>query len=118
MSKHAAEKLKYKQTPLPMGIFQVKNKLNGKVLIVSSQNIPGKINSIKFQLEMGTHMNKELQKDWDEQGKKNFSFDVLDLLEPSKDTLHDDSDELKVLEEIWLEKLQPFGDKGFNKIKR
>jgi hypothetical protein len=118
MSKHAAEKLKYKQTPKPMGVFQVRNAINGKVLLVRSQNVPGKINSIKFQLEMGTHMNKELQNDWHEYGDNNFSFDVLELLKPSKDPLYDNSEDLKTLEDIWLEQLQPYGKKGYNKIKR
>ena len=35
-----------------MGILQIKNLSNGKILITSSKNLPGKLNSIKFQLDM------------------------------------------------------------------
>lgn len=114
MKKHAAEKLKYKQTPQPMGVYQVRNNINGKVLVGSSPNVRGKLNSIKFQLEMGSHRNKDLQQDWDTYCEQNFSFEVLELLEPSKDLLHDHGDDLKALEELWLEKVQPYGEMGYN----
>ena len=57
-------KKQYKQTLQPMGIYQIKNLVNGKIFIGSAKNLPGKLNSVKFQLENGSHMNSELQKDF------------------------------------------------------
>lgn len=53
-------KKKYKQTLPPMGIYQVRNIVNGKILVGSTSNINGKNNSFRFQLGAGTHMNSEL----------------------------------------------------------
>lgn len=107
----------YKQTIQPMGIYQVKNLVNDKVFIGSAKNLPGKINSVKFQLENGSHVNSELQKDFKKYGEKKFSFEVLDYLSPKEDPDYDYSEDLKVLEEMWIDKLKPFDEKGYNKNK-
>jgi len=110
-------KKRYKQTLPPMGIFQIRNLVNGKILIGSSKNLPGKINSSKFQLDHGSHMNRELQKDYNQSGAENFSFEVLDRLDPKEDPNYDYTEELAMLEKMWLEKLQPYGDKGYQRRK-
>lgn len=110
-------KKKYKQSLPPMGIYGIKNTANGKMFIGSSSNVKGKLNSIKFRLEIGSYINKELQKDFTEYGGNNFIFETIDILEPKEDTGYDYSEDLKTLEEMWLEKLQPFEEKGYNKRK-
>ena len=107
----------YKQTIQPMGVYQIKNKRNGKLYIGSTKNLPGKINSHKFQLKNDLHPNREMQKEFRQIGEEGFSFDVLDRLEPKEDLNYDYSEELKTLEAMWIEKLQPFNEKGYNKIK-
>src|SRR3990172_6919673 len=97
----------YKQTPRPMGVYIVKNNVNGKALVGSSPNVPGKINSMKFQLEAGTHKSRDLQSDWNTYGEQSFSFEILDLLEQGDKSPDDLKDDLEALEELWLEKLQP-----------
>ena len=108
-------KKKYKQTLPPMGVYQIKNLVNGKILIGNSKNLTGKFNSYKFQLNSGTHMNSELQADYKKYGENNFSFEILDQIEPKEDLTFDFTNDLAVLEELWIEKLQPFGEKGYNK---
>lgn len=108
-------KKQYKQTLTPMGIYQVKNLANGKILIGGSKNLKGKLNSIKFQLEMNSCMNKELQNDFNRYMEKNFLFETIDMLEPKEDPNYDYTEDLNVLEEMWLEKLQPYEEKGYNK---
>ncbi|MCJ7790491.1 MAG: GIY-YIG nuclease family protein [Candidatus Atribacteria bacterium] len=110
-------KKQYTQTTQPMGVYQVKNLANGKIFIDSGQNVPGKINSCKFQLSNGSHMNKALQEDFNKFGLDNFSFEIIELLEPKEDAKMDYTDDLKMLEEIWIEKLQPFDERGYNKRK-
>lgn len=111
-------KKQYKQTLPPMGIYQIKNLINGKIFIGSSKNLHGKSNSYKFQLNSGLHMNRELQEDYTKYGEENFSFEVLDTLEPKDDPAYKYDEDLKTLEDLWLEKLQPFDEKGYNKIKK
>jgi len=105
---------KYKQTIQPMGIYSIKNMKNGKIYIGSSKDLQGIINRNKFQLKNGLHFNKEMQKDFNEIGEEGFSFDILDYLKPKEDLNYDYTDELIILEEMWLEKLQPYDEKGYN----
>lgn len=110
-------KKKYKQTLPPMGIYQIKNLINGKIFVGSSMNLNGKANSFRFQLKMGSHMNSVLQQDYNIHGDDNFEFQIVDTLEPKDDPEYDYKEDLKVFEEMWVDKLQPFGEKGYNKLK-
>jgi group I intron endonuclease len=107
-------KKNYKQTLPPMGIYRVKNLVNNKILIGSSKNLPGRINRFKFGLKYGTESNKELVEDFKKYGEQNFSFEILDELKPKDDPDYDYSEDLEVLEEMWVEKLKPFGERGYN----
>jgi group I intron endonuclease len=109
---------KYKQTALPMGIYQIKNLKNGKIFIGSAKDLRGRINSNKFQLKNGSHPNKEMQRDYNEVGEEGFSFEILDYLKPKEDLNYDYTDELRILEEMWLDKLQPYDEKGYNSKKK
>lgn len=111
-------KKNYQNSLQPMGIYQVKNNVNGKILIGSSKNLPGRLNRFKFSLKYGAESNKELMEDYNEYGEDNFSFEILDELKPKEDPDYDYTEDLKVLEEMWIDKLQPFGDKGYNKISK
>ncbi len=106
----------YKENPPPMGIFQVKNLTNGKIFLGSGMDVKGKMNSCKFQLAHRSHMNKELQADFSLSGESNFSFEIIDTLEPNEDQSKI-ADELEALLQMWMEKLEPFDEKGYNKRK-
>jgi len=104
----------YKERVKPSGVFQVKNTANGKVLLGSSLNIEGSLNKHKFMLKIGSHTNKALQEDWDELGPEQFVFEILEEVKVIDNPNFNLKDELTLLEEIWLEKLQPFGERGYN----
>jgi hypothetical protein len=110
-------KREYKQTVPPMGVYQIKNLANGKILVGWSKNLPGKINSHRFQLKMGSHRNRTLQSDYNSFGEENFSFEVLDHLDPKDDPQYDYTVDLEVLEKMWLERLQPYDERGYHKKK-
>jgi hypothetical protein len=117
MDKRAA-KLDYKLSHRPMGVFQIRNTVNQKVLVDSSLNIPGKINRITFQLNAGSHPSKSLQSDWNELGKEAFEFETLEDMQPRSDANYDYAADLETLEDLWLEKLEPYGDRGYNERKK
>jgi hypothetical protein len=104
----------YKERVKPSGVFQIKNMTNGKVLLGSSLNLEGPLNKHRFMLRIGSHPNKELQQDWNELGPGQFVFEILETVQVSDDSNFNLKDELTLLEEIWLEKLQPFGERGYN----
>ena len=98
-----------------MGIYQIRCLANGKVLLGSALNLPGILNSNRFQLKMGKHPNKSLQADWSHFGSEKFSFEILDELPATEGAGHDYRQDLASLEELWLDKLQPYDDRGYNK---
>ena len=104
----------YKERIKPSGIYQVKNIANGKVLLCSSLNLEGTLNRHNFMLKIGSHTNKGLQKDWNELGPEKFIFEILEEVKVVDSPNFNLKDELTLLEEIWLEKLQPFGERGYN----
>ena len=114
----AAAKLEYKLGHRPMGVFQIRNRNTGKVFVDSSTNIPGKINRHKFSLNAGLHPSKELQIDWNEVGEAAFVFETLEPVEPRDDQNYNYAADLEVLEDLWLEKLQPYEAKGYNERKK
>jgi hypothetical protein len=105
----------YKSSLRPMGIVQVKNLKNGRVYLTASANTAGTINSIRFQLKMGTFLpSPGLAQDWKEMGEQNFVVEVFDELKPIDDPAYDYRGDLKALETMWLEKLKPFGEQGYH----
>lgn len=110
-------KREYKETVQPMGVYRITNTVDGKIFIGASKNLKAAYNSNMFQLNGGMHRNKELQAAYSHLGEESFSFDVLDYLEPKQDPGYDYSEDLKVLEEMWIDKLQPFDEKGYNRRK-
>ena len=107
----------YKETPLPMGVFQIKNNVTGKLLLLKALNLPGIINRHQLELRRGMHRNSQLQADWNQYGEAAFSFDILATLKPDEYLPEYYPTAVNDLFEAWLEKLQPFGDAGYNKSK-
>jgi len=108
-------KREYRETHRPMGVFQIRNLTSGKVFIGSSVNLDGILNRHRFALVAGSHQSRTLQKDWNESGAENFAFEILEEIEPRANL--DDKKEVAVLEDLWLEKLEPYGEKGYNERK-
>jgi len=110
-------KIDYRLSHRPMGVFQIRNTRNGKVFVDSTTDIPGKINRHRFQLNAGVHPNKSLQLDWNQAGASSFEFETIEPVEPREEPGYDYKADLQVLEQLWLEKLDAYGDKGYNERK-
>lgn len=111
-------KAEYKQMKFPMGVFQIRNKVNGKILIDSSTNMNAKWNRHRLQLGVGNNWLTDLQNDWKKYGEENFVFEVLSTLEEKIGGDADYKNELALLEEMILEEKQPYGEKGYNTKKK
>jgi hypothetical protein len=103
----------YKEIDTEAGIYQIKNTENNKVLVVSTPNLKT-MNGKPMMLNGGGHKNKKLQEEWDKFGEGSFVFEILEVLKEKKEGYFDKMGELKSLEKKWLEKLQPFGERGYN----
>ena len=113
-----ALKKAYQQSHRPMGIWAIRNLVTDKVLLGASLNAPGMLNRLKFQLQMGSHPNHALQADWNELGSERFAFEILDEISPRSDPAYDYRSDLLFLEDMWLENLAPYGEKGYNEPKK
>ncbi len=107
-------KWEYKERKIRAGIFAVRNLVNGKAFLGSSKNLEGPLNRHRFMLSIGGHPVTALQEDWKTFGPESFAFEILEEVVVRDDTFMDLDDELTLLEEIWIEKLEPFGDNGYN----
>ena len=117
MKDRKAHKSAYKEMKFKMGAFQIRNLSNGKLLIGSSPNLSAIWNRHRFQLNMGSHRNKLLQKDWNTGKEENFVFEILEEL-PHRDDTSDYSEELSLLEEFYLEKLTTYDERGYHRVSK
>lgn len=108
-------KEEYKLYKAPKGVYQIKNLSNEKIFIGSSNDLRAIWNRHQAQLNFGSHPITELQKDWKELGKDNFEYSILTQIKEKDDEPIDIGKELKELESLYLDELQPFGDNGYNK---
>jgi hypothetical protein len=81
-------------------------------------NLPGILNRHKFELQAGSHNNRALQNDWNALGSERFSFEILDEIAPRPDPAYDYRADLLALEEMWLENLAPYGERGYHEPKK
>lgn len=116
MDRREELKRQYKEMKTEAGVYQIKNMVNQKVFVASTPNLKS-LNRLEMMLGMGGHVNKELQKEWNEYGKENFSIEVLEVLTEKEDEYYNAREALKELEAKWLTKLQPYGEKGYNRQK-
>ncbi|MGC5325972.1 GIY-YIG nuclease family protein [Brevibacillus sp. SYSU BS000544] len=107
----------YKESKTHAGVYQIKNTQNQKVWISSTRNLKT-INGKLFSLRMGSHINKQLQREWNEYGEEAFVSEVLEVLKKKEDGYFDERDALKKMEQKWLDKLQPYGECGYNQEKK
>lgn len=104
----------YKLLKPDMGIFAVINKSNGKYYLEPTENLKGVMNSTQFKLDLGSHREKELQKDWQGLGKEKFEIKILEQLEYDQDESKTDyTEELTLLKMLWIEKLTREGVKFY-----
>ncbi|MFT3681526.1 MAG: GIY-YIG nuclease family protein [Ferruginibacter sp.] len=105
----------YKLLKPKIGVFQVRNTVNGKIFIDSSVNLDKIWNRHRVELNFGGHRNEKLQKEWKEFGEENFQFEILSEIEQEDNATVDYAKEAKQLAAMFIEELQPFGDKGYNR---
>jgi group I intron endonuclease len=105
----------YKRTPKEMGVYRIRNTVNERSYIASSRDIRARFNRHRMNLKTKTESVKTLLAEWIEYGEGAFVFEVLDTLEPLDKPNYDPAEDLKTLESIWLEKLQPYEPDGYHR---
>jgi group I intron endonuclease len=108
----------YKRQQPVAGVFQLRCLANNKIYFGSSLNLHGPFDRLRFELGIGSFRNTRLQEDWKKYGEAQFAFEILETVPIQTDPAYDYAEDLSILEQIWLDKLDPFGDNGYNVEKR
>ena len=108
-------KEEYKNIVPPKGVFVIRNKQTGKVFLGSSLNLKNQFEQFKIMLNMGNHINSALQSDWTSYGEENFEYEVLETLEIKQEIDYNYSEDLEILEMLWIDKFKPFSENCYNK---
>lgn len=69
----------YMEIKTEAGIYCIRNTHNGKIFVAGTPNLKS-LNGRRFELQMGTCQNQQLQREWNEYGEDAFEFEVLELL--------------------------------------
>lgn len=117
MDRRKELKLQYKQNPPPMGVYQIRNQANGKIWVTSTMNLNGAVNRYPSQFTFSSFKIKDLKDDWNQYGPDAFTLEILETIDPNEYPESDWPAAVAMLEEVWLEKLQPYEDEGYNKRK-
>jgi group I intron endonuclease len=105
----------YKLQKQPAGIYAVHNKIDNKMYIGASKNLPAVVRRFEFTLQMESFPYQELIDDYKKLGKDNFEIKILDELELKNETDKEITAELNELEELWIEKLKDDEVSFYNK---
>lgn len=104
----------YKEKEVQAGIYWIRNKVTGRVLLGSSTNLHGPLNSHRLELEIGSHRCAELQRDWNELGPEAFELAIVATVEKKDEPGFSIERALAALEKEWIEKLQPSSERCYN----
>lgn len=77
------------------GIYQIVNKINGKIYYGSSSHILHRFSQHKHQLNKNIHINLHLQSAWNVYGNDSFEFNICENV---------DIEKLKTIEQLYLDK--------------
>jgi hypothetical protein len=99
----------YREERRPAGVFRVLNTESGRAFVGSSVDLPSMLNRQRFQLEMGSHPDRQLQSEWNAQGGAAFVIEVLDTLEFPDDPAYDPAEDLRELLDMWRDRLDSDG---------
>lgn len=87
----------------PMGIYAIRDRESGHLLLGASRNVHASLNRARFELLMGKHTDRVLQAAWNRGGADGLHFDVLELLKERENADVDYEGELKALEQFYRE---------------
>ncbi len=100
----------YKEMKKEGGVYQIKNTANGKILLLASSDLKT-VNGKLMQLRSGSYLNEALQADWNLYGEAAFIVEVLESINQEDENF---KSKLEKIEIKWFEKLNPYGERGYN----
>ena len=87
----------------PMGIYAIRDRASGHLLLGASRNVHAALNRARFELRMGKHADRVLQAGFNRSGVDGLAFEVLELVKEREDADFDYAGELKALAQTYRE---------------
>ena len=109
-ARRKALRQEYEQTKPGPGVYRLVNQRNGKSLLGSAMNLASVRNKLEFARSTGSvgALDYRLRHDVAEHGVDAFTFEILEVLEPSPEqTRAQIAADLATLEALWREKFDP-----------
>jgi len=106
-------KRQYKEAKRPMGVFAIINNQTETCFLGTALDVAAGINRHRSELRFGGHRNRELLAQWKAQDGEGFEFTELDQLEQEEDSQADPREELKLLREMLVSKME---EKGYRVV--
>jgi hypothetical protein len=113
MNRRAELKRAARETKPEAGVYQIRNVRSGRILVESTLNLKT-LNGRRMELARGWHRNARLRADVSALGPEAFVFEILEVLPEKDEGFVYPRDAVRQLEKAWLERLQPYGDRGYN----
>lgn len=113
-SRNKALKAAYKLAFPAMGVFVIRNQVNGRWYVDQSSNLTGVLNRHRLELKWGTHRNRALQEDWRTHGEAQFSFEILEQITERTEPGFDYTAERVRCLAVWRERLFDGTIAGYN----
>ncbi len=98
-----------RDTPRTMGVYAIRDRASGYLVVQASPNLDGAINRHRFELRLGSHRDRRLQAAWSERGESAIDFDVIELIRPKPDPSFDAAEALALALTLWRAELLPAG---------
>jgi len=96
----------YKQAKVVGGVYRLVNTRTGMYLLDCTPNLQAKQNSFNFAISTGSCLDLRLKEEWGLFGGEAFTFEILEALEKKKEQTQEEFvDDLKMLSQLWGEKL-------------
>ncbi len=98
--------LEYKEKKALGAVYGLKNTQTGKTLLLSTPNLGGAYNRFTFSKKNSSCIHPKLTQEWENPGPEFFIMEVYEeLAKNPNQTQKDFLEDLKVLEDMWKEKL-------------
>ena len=90
----------------PMGVYAIVETASGRARVKATRNLQAAMDRTRFELRLGSHPDKALQRLWNEGGEGAIRFQVLDRVKQRDDPAFDYAAELRALEQLHREELE------------
>lgn len=94
----------YKERKIPRGVFILRSTATERRWVDSSPNLDAARNRLWFELNKGSHRNRDLQSVWNAEGESSFEFEIAEEFDPAIADI-ELRDELKSKRAEWAAKL-------------